>query len=365
MGRKAHLENHLSSEQLKERYRQTFDKVESRRWHLLWLVSEKWKIKEAATAVGYNYDYAKEIVKAYNSKGEEAIKNKPRVRKKKSGKALLNEEQLSELRESLKHPPVDQGIWTGPKVAHWLAEKIGREKVWPQRGWDYLKKFRYSLKVPRPRHQKGNKEQQEEFKRQLPERVKELQRQYPTAQIEVWSFDEHRLGLKPILRRVWTPIGERPIATVNHRYEWLYLYSFVHPSTGTTEWFIVPRVNVDWFNLVLQSFATAVGIGQDKIILLVLDRAGWHMSAKVALPEGLIFEPLPPYSPELQPAERLWALADEPLVNKSFETLNALEAVLAQRCQILTQMTSQIQALTNYHWWPAPEKLKTQSRVSS
>lgn len=140
MGRKANLENYLSSEQLKEHYRQTKDKVESRRWHLLWLVSEKWKIKEAATVVGYNYDYAKEIVKAYNCLGEEAIKNKPRVRKKKSGKALLNEEQLKELAESLKHPPLDQGIWTGPKVAHWIAEKIGKEKVWPQRGWDYKQK---------------------------------------------------------------------------------------------------------------------------------------------------------------------------------------------------------------------------------
>ncbi|WP_219907747.1 IS630 family transposase [Aphanothece hegewaldii] len=284
MGRKAHLENYLSSEQLKERYRQTKNKVESRRWHLLWLVSEKWKIKEAAAAVGYNYDYAKEVIKAYNEQGEEAIKNKPRLRKKTFGKALLNEAQLEELRERLKQPPPDQGIWTGPKVAHWIAQKIGREKVWPQRGWDYLKKFRYSLKVPRPRHQRAETEQQEQFKKRLPEQLKQLQQKNPTAKIELWSFDEHRIGLKPILRRVWTPRGERPIATVNHRYEWLYLYSFVHPQTGQTEWFIVPKVNVEWFNLVLQSFATAVGAGQDKIILLVLDRAGWHMSEKVKLP---------------------------------------------------------------------------------
>ena len=83
------------------------------------------------------------------------------------------------------------------------------------------------------------------------------------------------------------------------------------------------------------------------------------MSAKVELPDGLIFEPLPPYSPELQPAERLWALADESLVNKSFKTLDELEMVLAQRCRILTQMQPQIQALTNYHWWPEPDALKT------
>jgi len=262
MTKKAHLEAHFSNCELKARYLSTADKVERRRWHLLWLVSEKWTIKQAAKGVGLNYDYAREIVKDYNERGEEGVRNRHKGRKSSRKKALLNETQLEELKECLKKQPVDQGIWTGPKVAAWIAQKTGKEKVWPQRGWDYLKKFRYSLKVPRPSHHKGDKQQQEQFKQQLPQRVKQLQRHYPTAQIEVWSFDEHRLGLKPILRRVWTPVGERPIASVYHRYEWLYLYSYVHPQTGQTEWFIVPRVNVQWFNLVLKAFAESVGAGQ-------------------------------------------------------------------------------------------------------
>ncbi|NET49370.1 MAG: hypothetical protein F6K09_11715 [Merismopedia sp. SIO2A8] len=47
----------------------------------------------------------------------------------------------------------------------------------------------------------------------------ELEAQYPEASVEVWAFDEHRLGLKPILRKVWSPIGERPIARINHQYD--------------------------------------------------------------------------------------------------------------------------------------------------
>ncbi len=108
----------------------------------------------------------------------------------------------------------------------------------------------------------------------------------------------------------------------------------------------------------MKSFAEAVGASKDKIILLVVDRAGWHMSEKVELPEGIFLEPLPPYSPELQPAERLWSLAAEPLVNKSFSTLD-VEELLLQRCRILCQMQPQIQALTNYHWWPQPNTLTT------
>lgn len=182
----------------------------------------------------------------------------------------------------------------------------------------------------------------------------DLETQYPEASVEVWAFDEHRLGLKPILRKVWSPIGERPIARVNHQYEWTYLYGFVHPASGETEWFIIPRVNVEWMNAVLKAFAKAVGASATRRILLVLDGAGWHRSQKLEIPEGIHLEILPPYSPELQPAERLWSLVDEPLVNQSFESIEQVETILASRCQTLaTTMTTHIQALTHFHWWPA------------
>ena len=70
------------------------------------------------------------------------------------------------------------------------------------------------------------------------------------------------------------------------------------------------------------------------------------------MPEGIHLEVLPPYSPELQPAERLWRLADEPLANRCFDRLEALEDVLEVRCRTLLTMQPEIKALTNYHWWP-------------
>lgn len=170
--------------------------------------------------------------------------------------------------------------------------------------------------------------------------------------VECWAFDEHRLGLKPIVRKIWAPVGQRPVAEVNYRYEWTYLYGFVHPHTGQTEWFILPRVNVAWFNQALKAFAKAVGAGPNKHILMVIDGAGWHRSDKVEIPEGIHLEILPPYSPELQPAERLWRLADEPLANRCFGEIEQVEDILATRCQTLITMQDDIRDLTNYHWWP-------------
>ncbi|WP_287358755.1 transposase [Moorena sp. SIO3B2] len=60
--------------------------------------------------------------------------------------------------------------------------------------------------------------------------------------------------------------------------------------------------------------------------MLVEDNAGWHRSKKVKIPEGIKVEFLPPYSPELQPAERLWKLVDEPLVNNCFDTIDESDA---------------------------------------
>ena len=69
------------------------------------------------------------------------------------------------------------------------------------------------------------------------------------------------------------------------------------------------------------------------------------------LPEGIHLIFLPTYSPELQPAERLWTLTNEPIANRSFENLDELEEVLMYRCHQLLKRPEFIQGLTRYHWW--------------
>jgi transposase len=165
MARKAHLTPHLSEKELKNRYGRASNLVEARRWQLLWLISQKKTILEASIVIGINYDYAREILKSYNQQGEEAIIKRQPAPRKRPNHALLNAEQLEELRLSLKGESPDKGIWSGSKVAQWIAQKTGREKIWKQRVWDYLKQCRYSPQKPRPQHQKGDKIQQEEFKK--------------------------------------------------------------------------------------------------------------------------------------------------------------------------------------------------------
>ena len=68
-------------------------------------------------------------------------------------------------------------------------------------------------------------------------------------------------------------------AVVNWRFQWLWLYGFVHPSTGETYWWILPFVNRQLFERVLADFARHWKVGSKKRVVLVVDGAGWHLSA--------------------------------------------------------------------------------------
>lgn len=70
------------------------------------------------------------------------------------------------------------------------------------------------------------------------------------------------------------------------------------------------------------------------------------------VPEGIRLFPLPAYSPEWQPPERLWPLVNEPLVNQAFDSIGEVEDLVEYRCRQLLQQQQLIQGLTFYHWWP-------------
>jgi hypothetical protein len=193
--------------------------------------------------------------------------------------------QQSKLKVRLEAPPPNGGLWTSGKVAHWMAGELGLAQLAAQRGWE-------------------------------------------DKPVEVWATDEHRLGLKPIHRRVWAPIGERPIALGHHRYEWLYVTGFVAPARGETVWYLSNGIDKPFFAKLLDAFARETGAGRDRIIVLQLDNAGWHGPENLPVPDGIRLVYQPPRSPELQPAEHLWPLVDEPLVNRHFATIDDLELLL-------------------------------------
>ena len=310
---------HLSVDELATSYRKAADPVERSHFQIIWLLAQGKRVSEVAESTGYCANWIRILARRYNHDGPQALTDQ---RHQNTGApSLLSKEFQEQLHHALAAAAPDGGLWTGPKVASWIGEQTGR-KVYPQRGWDYLKRFGFSLLVPRPRHHKADADKQEAFKRELPEQVQQIQRAHPQVQVELWCMDEHRIGLKPVLRRVWTRKGQRPIVRVQHRYQWLYVYGFTCPESGATHWLLLPTVNIEIFTIALAHFAQAISAGPQKHVILVLDQSGWHTSQALTVPDGIHLVFLPPYSPELQPAERLWPLTNEAIANRHFQTLD-------------------------------------------
>jgi transposase len=102
--------------------------------------------------------------------------------------------------------------------------------------------------------------------------------------------------------------------------------------------------------LFLDEFANSQPKG--KRIVMVMDGATAHRAKALRVPERITVVGLPAYSPELNPTERLWPMAKEPVANRMQESLDELEQIICARCKSISKQPTQVAALTSYHWWP-------------
>lgn len=144
------LAPHLSSQELKRRYRTCKEAKEARRRHALWLISEGASAQQAARAVGFAPSWVRTFAARYNRLGPGAIRDGHR-RNPGGGKKRLTEAQQQRLGQALAGPPPGGGLWSGPKVALWIQQQTGKE-AHPQLGWEYLRRLGKSAQTPRRRH---------------------------------------------------------------------------------------------------------------------------------------------------------------------------------------------------------------------
>src|SRR3954465_14185697 len=159
---------HLSPAELGQRYRAARSPIERSHLQIVWLLSRARGEREVAQVTGYGRRWVAEVVRRYNEEGPDGLGDRRRATA--GARPLLGAGDEAALRAALAEPPADGGLWTGPKVAAWMAIRLGRE-VWPQRGWDYLRKLGHSAQVPRPRPAgAASPEEQAAYKKSSPRR---------------------------------------------------------------------------------------------------------------------------------------------------------------------------------------------------
>jgi len=153
----------------------------------------------------------------------------------------------------------------------------------------------------------------------------------------LFFFDESRFGTHSRIGHGWFKSGVRTLVQQKLGFQKFYLYSAVAPSTGEDFSLILDRVDTICMNVFLQEMSSWLG---NKKAFVVMDQAGWHRAKELIVPNNIFIIYLPPYSPELNPVERMWQyMKDALLKNRIYDSLEELEEAV---CKFICSMQQQI-----------------------
>jgi transposase len=176
----ARIVGHLPVEELEARYRAARDATEARHFQAIWLLARGRTFLEAAEVLAFAPRWVEGLAARYNAFGPDALGD----RRRRNGRtaSLLTPALLAALAKRVRRPPEDGGLWTGRKVAAWMARRLGLAKVHPQRGWEALKRIEWSIQAPRPRNPRAaTPERRAAFKRGSARRSPAPGRPIPTG----------------------------------------------------------------------------------------------------------------------------------------------------------------------------------------
>jgi len=161
--------------------------------------------------------------------------------------------------------------------------------------------------------------------------------------IEIWFQDEARVGQKNGLVRQWARRGTRPRQPADQRYESAYLFGAICPARGVGAALALPHANTEAMQLHLEEISAAVAVGAHAV--LIFDRAGWHTTPNLLVPENITPIWLPSRAPELNPVENIWQyLRANWLSNRVFETF---DDIIDATCDAWNKLTAEPEIITS------------------
>ena len=245
------------------------------------------------------------------------------------------------------------GRWRRARdLLRWLQQEHGIE-MGLGGAYYYLGKAGGVLKVPRRTHAKKDAAQGERFKAELAERLQALPLEAGRP-VRVWVADEHRYGLISVARRCWGLRGVRVTAPYQTKYVWGYLHSALEvDGAHAAQALFSSSVNLETSGKFLEQIAQSDPHAQHVIIW---DQAGFHPRAGHAtVPAGVHLLSLPPYSPELNPVEKIGAFLKDAVCNQVWPTLAAIEAAISEELQPLWKLPERVAQLVGKEGWLAAE----------
>ena len=138
--------------------------------------------------------------------------------------------------------------------------------------------------------------------------------------------DESRFGLKTHIGRCLTARGVKPIVKYQHAFKNTYLYGSFSPINGDSFVYEIEGVTSEIFYSYILEFSK---YKPNELKIIIIDNAGFHSLSKYNIPENIVFIRIPPYSPELNHSEKIWAYIKQSYKNKIFGNLENVKKWLA------------------------------------
>lgn len=164
--------------------------------------------------------------------------------------------------------------------------------------------------------------------------------------MRLFCQDESRLGLKLPMSRRLTGFGVKPRQIANPLYEYYWLYAAVEPKTGEAFWLEMPRLDSLCFGVYLRELGKAY---PESLNIVMLDSAPAHIAGDLVVPKNVALLFLPPYSPELNPVERLWQDLKARIDTREANVRASLSGLKDYVAEIICAYTNEaLAALTGY-----------------
>lgn len=164
--------------------------------------------------------------------------------------------------------------------------------------------------------------------------------------MRVWASDESRFGLHTVHRRRITACGTKPIGVHQHRFENTWVFGAVEPISGASHFMEYPTLDAAMVQRFLDDFARTY---PDSVNLILMDNSRTHTAKALVLPPNVVLVFQPPYSPEVNPCERVWQAIKTAIAWEPFADLDALRQRLVAVFQSYTD--TMLQSLTGYPYF--------------
>lgn len=346
MGRKIALQVDLAA--LAVRMKATANKDEYRRLQCLWLraTCPKMTIPQIGQATGFSEGWVNQLLRAYRISGDFSFALDERGGRYHQNLTL---EAETAFLASFHGDAATASLVCTAEIKTAYEKQVGHcvpnstvSRILDRHEWGKV--------VPYNFHPDGDPDEQKKFKETFSDKVsEELKDANPNGlPARVMLQDEGRFGRMAKPKRCWAPKGMRPKMPQQQIRQYTYAYAAVSPLDGVMDSLILPSANTEMMSLFLQE------VGQrhpGEFILMFADKAAWHTTEKLKVPANMKLCALPPYSPQLNPAEHIWEeIREKYFPNYTAKSMDQVEDRLADALKALENDPKRVQSLTGFHW---------------